>query len=92
MLVSRWKFAINCVVEEEVRRRFKNWNWNVIQRHRRMCKDYQRAYRNKLTQKPNTHILKELTQLEYALDAFNIVLLRQKVENEVVKNICMLIG
>lgn len=82
----RWKFAITCILEEEVKRKYRNWDWNVIKNHRNLIKRYQVVYRLKLTEKITENIKKELASLEHDLDAFNIILLRQKVENEVKKN------
>lgn len=79
----RWKFAIACVLEEEIKRKSKNWDWNVLKAHRELVKKYKIIYRAKLTEKPNDTNQRELTNLENQLDAFNIILMRQKVENEV---------
>lgn len=54
-----------------------------MNKHRQLCKSYEVAYRVKLTQKPTESIINEVNRLEWELDAFNIILLRQKVENEV---------
>lgn len=54
-----------------------------MSKHRQLCKSYEVAYRAKLTQKPTESIINEVNRLEWELDAFNIILLRQKVENEV---------
>lgn len=51
-------------------------------------KKYQIIYRAKLTEKPNDATQRELNNLEIQLDAFNIILMRQKVENEVRKIYC----
>lgn len=54
-----------------------------MRKHRALCKSYGVTYRAKLTQKPTEQNKSELARLELELDAFNIILLRQKVENEV---------
>lgn len=46
-----WKFAITCVLEEDVRRRQRNWNWNHISQHRNLCREYADAYQTKLQNK-----------------------------------------
>lgn len=51
--------------------------------HRQLCRRYQTVYRCKLTEKVSEQVTKELAQLERELDAFNIILIRQKIENEV---------
>lgn len=38
--VQRWKYAYQCIVEEDVRRRRSNWDWNHMKRHRNLCKTY----------------------------------------------------
>lgn len=35
-----WKFAFNCIVETEIKRRKKNWSWQHIQYHRTQCRNY----------------------------------------------------
>lgn len=42
-----WKFAYTCVLEENVRRRRKNWDWLHICSHRELCKEYATAYQVK---------------------------------------------
>lgn len=53
--------------------------------HRELMKKYRIIYRTKLTEKPNDVTQRELNNLEIQLDAFNIILIRQQVENEVYK-------
>lgn len=43
-----WQFAYTCVLEGEVRRRRRNWNWENILNHRQMCKEYRVLYQKKL--------------------------------------------
>lgn len=81
----RWKFAITCVLEEDIKRKSRNWDWNVLKAHRESMRQYRIVYRAKLTEKPSDVIQRELNNLETQLDAFNIILMRQKVENEVLK-------
>lgn len=81
-----WKFAYNCVVENEVKRKRQNWNWDHICEHRGMCRKYATAYQNKLLS-ANNKISKDLQCLlddcEKKLDLFNLVVIRQKIEMEV---------
>lgn len=35
-----WKFAYRCIVEEDVRRRQLNWDWQHIKKHRQLVKVY----------------------------------------------------
>ncbi|XP_068984481.1 intermembrane lipid transfer protein Vps13 isoform X1 [Bombus flavifrons] len=79
-----WKFAYVCVLEEEVRRKRRNWDWNHMKEHRDMCRSYADSYQTKLTTKKVTQeIADHLTQCERRLDIFNLVIIRQKIEMEV---------
>ncbi|XP_046391664.1 vacuolar protein sorting-associated protein 13 [Ischnura elegans] len=77
-----WKFAYNCVLEEELRRRWNNWDWNHIKEHRALCHHYAEAYANMLTS-PNPKTKEIIDDCEKKLDVFNITLIRQKTELEV---------
>ena len=48
---NRWKFAYNCIMEEQVQRRRKMWSWENIAKHRSTCKKYKDCYKKKLTLK-----------------------------------------
>lgn len=81
-----WKFAYQCVLEVEVRRRRQNWNWDHILDHRNSCRSYADVYRAKLTsKKPNAETLKQCEEFEMKLDLYNIIIIRQKIELEVEK-------
>ncbi|XP_039291061.1 vacuolar protein sorting-associated protein 13 [Nilaparvata lugens] len=77
-----WQYAYTCVLEEEVRRRRRNWDWVHIFTHRANCRKYAEAYQAKLTG-GSKECVDTCRQCELALDAFNIVLIRQKIEVEV---------
>jgi hypothetical protein len=54
---------------------------------RRMCRTYSEAYRNKLTsRKVPADLQASLDNCEKIMDVFNIVLIRQKIEVEVIEN------
>ncbi|XP_067012189.2 intermembrane lipid transfer protein Vps13 [Anabrus simplex] len=79
-----WKFAYTCILEEEVRRKRQNWDWNCMLQHRILCRKYAKAYHTKLTSKKVPADVQEmLAECERLLDVLNIVLVRQKVEVEV---------
>ncbi|XP_073984515.1 vacuolar protein sorting 13C isoform X2 [Rhodnius prolixus] len=79
-----WHFAYTCVLEEDVKRRRRNWDWLQIKSHRDCLKTYRKAYQTKLSSsKPASDVVKQCTKLEQQLDALNIVLVRQQVEFEV---------
>ncbi|XP_047510768.1 vacuolar protein sorting-associated protein 13 isoform X2 [Pieris napi] len=80
-----WRFAYKCILEEEVLRRRKNWDWKHMLSHRQLCKDYASAYQNKLTcrGKVSTEYQCVLDEAEKTLDLFNLVVIRQQIELEV---------
>ncbi|XP_071444778.1 intermembrane lipid transfer protein Vps13 isoform X2 [Hetaerina americana] len=77
-----WRFAYNCVLEEELRRRWNNWDWKHMKNHRSLCLRYAEAYTTMLTS-PNAKTKQIITECEALLDVFNITLIRQKTELEV---------
>ncbi|RZF46695.1 hypothetical protein LSTR_LSTR002558 [Laodelphax striatellus] len=77
-----WQYAYTCILEEEVRRRRRNWDWVHIFTHRANCRKYAEAYQAKLIS-ANKESDETCKECELALDAFNIVLIRQKIEVEV---------
>ncbi|KAG7307792.1 hypothetical protein JYU34_006387 [Plutella xylostella] len=80
-----WKYAYTCVLEEEVKRRRRNWDWAHILGHRQLLRDYAQSYQVKLNCKgkvPPEHV-KVLEVGEKKLDLFNLVVIRQKIEMEV---------
>lgn len=80
----RWHFAYTCVLEETVRRRRRNWNWDHMAKFRQTCRTYAEAYQTKLTSRKVAHDLQvTLDNCEKSIDVLNIVLIRQKVEMEV---------
>ncbi|XP_058837903.1 intermembrane lipid transfer protein Vps13 isoform X2 [Topomyia yanbarensis] len=81
-----WKFAYVCVLEMDVRRRRKNWSWDNMLQHRQCLKRYEEAYKGQLTAKKITpEITARCEELEKILDLHNIIVIRQKIELEVMK-------
>ncbi|XP_045493787.1 vacuolar protein sorting-associated protein 13 [Colias croceus] len=80
-----WHFAYKCILEEEVKRRRRNWDWNHMLSHRQLCKDYANAYQCKLTSKGKVANEYQcvLDKAEKSLDLFNLVVIRQQIELEV---------
>lgn len=81
-----WRFAYTCILESEVRRRRKNWDWTHISYHRNTCKRYAVAYQTKLQTPANkipTDLMCLLDECEKTLDLFNLVVIRQRIEMEV---------
>ncbi|XP_051053816.1 intermembrane lipid transfer protein VPS13C isoform X2 [Phodopus roborovskii] len=80
-----WKYAIDSVLEVHIRRYTQMWSWSNIKKHRQLLKTYKIAYKNKLTQtKVSEEIQKQIQDLEKSLDVFNIVLVRQQAQVEVI--------
>ncbi|XP_059483152.1 intermembrane lipid transfer protein Vps13 isoform X2 [Neocloeon triangulifer] len=81
-----WNFAYDCILETEIRRKRKNWDWNHIKRHRDRCRRYEKAFKEKLeAKKPSDELLKEIAELEKKIDVFNIIVLRKRAEVQVQK-------
>ncbi|XP_045765599.1 vacuolar protein sorting-associated protein 13 isoform X2 [Maniola jurtina] len=80
-----WHFAFKCILEEEVKRRRRNWDWNHMLAHRQLCKDYASAYQCKLSNKGKVSAENKcvLDEAEKTLDLFNLVVIRQRIEMEV---------
>ncbi|CAH0605439.1 unnamed protein product [Chrysodeixis includens] len=80
-----WRFAYKCILEEEVLRRRRNWDWTHMLAHRQLCKDYANAYQSKLSSKGkvNSDLQCVLDNAEKCLDLFNLVVIRQRIEMEV---------
>ncbi|CAO2634463.1 Intermembrane lipid transfer protein VPS13C [Lemmus lemmus] len=80
-----WKYAIDSVLEVHIRRYTQMWSWSNIKKHRQLLKSYKIAYKNKLTQaKISEEIQKQIQDLEKSLDVFNIILVRQQAQVEVI--------
>lgn len=79
-----WKFAYDSVMETEIKRRKRDWSWENMQNHRNMCRAYADAYRTKLTAKKVPNDVQQcIDRAEEALDLFNLVLIRKRVNFEV---------
>ena len=79
-----WLYAYQCVLEENVRRRRRNWSWTHIKRHRNLVGTYIDLYKLKLEQKKEDRRLQEqIDELEEHLDVFNITLARRQAEVQV---------
>ena len=79
-----WKFAFDCVHEEEVTRRINNWSWDHMKEHVDRCKKYREAFKRKILDEPNVHqsVLDEIDEHEKILDVVNIRVQRQLAERE----------
>ncbi|KAK0157380.1 hypothetical protein PV328_011128 [Microctonus aethiopoides] len=79
-----WQFAYKCVLEEEVRRLRRNWNWNHMKEHRDTCREYAQLYQMKLTNQRLAQESEDRLELcEQKLTIFDLVVIRQQIEMEV---------
>ena len=79
-----WLFAYQCILEENVRRKRRNWKWAHMKAHRDLVHRYIALYKTKLEQKKeDLKLKKSLEELEDRLDVFNITLARRQAEVQV---------
>uniref|UniRef100_A0A915HM71 Chorein N-terminal domain-containing protein n=1 Tax=Romanomermis culicivorax TaxID=13658 RepID=A0A915HM71_ROMCU len=79
-----WHFAYACILEENIRRRRRNWSWTNIKNHRKLVRDYKEAYIQNLTNKtPAPEILALVQKAEKNLNTFNLNVARQQAEFEI---------
>ncbi|KAL5288954.1 hypothetical protein ACFFRR_009268 [Megaselia abdita] len=79
-----WKFAITCILEENVKRKKREWSWEHIKSHRELCLEYAGAYKDKeLAKKPTATQVEKVKLCEEKLDLFNLVLIRNRIGMEV---------
>uniref|UniRef100_A0A3B3RA21 Vacuolar protein sorting 13 homolog C n=1 Tax=Paramormyrops kingsleyae TaxID=1676925 RepID=A0A3B3RA21_9TELE len=82
-----WRYAIGSVLEVHIRRFNRMWSWSQIIRHRQNLKAYKAAYKVKLTQgKLKEDTEKQIQDLEKVLDVFNITLVRQQAQMEMIRS------
>uniref|UniRef100_A0AC34RBS8 Uncharacterized protein n=1 Tax=Panagrolaimus sp. JU765 TaxID=591449 RepID=A0AC34RBS8_9BILA len=76
-----WHFAYNCILEENVRRKRRNWSWKRMKAHRQLVHEYQDAWVKKQTEKsPGATVLALIERAEKELDVFNLNVARQQAE------------
>lgn len=56
-ILHRWHFALNAILEEDVRRKHRNWSWDHMKTHMEHRKKYQEIYVLKLLGKKFTNEL-----------------------------------
>lgn len=79
-----WKFALDCILEEEIRRRKRDWSWDHMKKHRNLCRNYKELYKHKILQQKLSKTAQENIQnAEKTLDLFNITLIRKQAELEI---------
>ncbi|XP_067886095.1 vacuolar protein sorting-associated protein 13A [Heterodontus francisci] len=81
-----WAYAINAILEENIKPAVNAWSWKHIQKHRQKVKNYRKLYKTRIkAKKPDEELINTLEELEKDLDLFNITLARQQAEVEVMK-------
>ncbi|XP_034653735.1 vacuolar protein sorting-associated protein 13 [Drosophila subobscura] len=81
-----WQFAATSILEEHVRRPRRCWTWAHIKQHRDRCNTYAQKYKEReLSKKPAATLTETCSLLEQELDAFNLLLIRQRVNIEIEK-------
>ncbi|CAH3166779.1 unnamed protein product [Porites lobata] len=78
-----WNYAIKSILEEDVRRKRRNWSWAHMKQHRDLCRKYKDLYKQKLLSNKQTDALdKKLEELENKLDVLNITICRRQAAYE----------
>ncbi|XP_048449432.1 vacuolar protein sorting-associated protein 13A [Rhincodon typus] len=81
-----WAYAINGILEENIKPALNAWSWRHIRKHRQKLRNYRSLYKSRIkTKKPDEELISTLEELEKDLDLFNITLARQQAEVEVMK-------
>eukprot|EP00731_Ephydatia_muelleri_P024526 Em0016g797a len=77
-----WRYAFHAEMED-IKRRTQAWSWTHIKAHRGTCREYTKAYQEKLLAKSvSLELTKRIQGLEDQLDVLNITICRQLAENE----------
>ncbi|KAF7282566.1 hypothetical protein GWI33_002356 [Rhynchophorus ferrugineus] len=80
--VEWWRFAFQCILEGEVKRKRQNWDWNHMMAHLNMGKEYRELYRKHLKNTCTATDKSRITDCEKNLDLTSIVIIRQRIEME----------
>lgn len=79
-----WHFAIDSVLEEQVRKKNRTWTWEYIKEHRELCKTYADAHKERCaSKKPSATVEATCSIAEQKLDLFNLILIRKRIQLEV---------
>ncbi|CAH1965913.1 unnamed protein product [Acanthoscelides obtectus] len=81
-----WRFAYTSILEEHVRKKRREWNWENILKYRNMCRKYKELYQKSKTEKNmKPEEKKTLEDCEKKMNVINIVVTRKQVEVELKK-------
>uniref|UniRef100_A0A0N5ABX3 Vacuolar protein sorting-associated protein 13A n=1 Tax=Syphacia muris TaxID=451379 RepID=A0A0N5ABX3_9BILA len=79
-----WHFAYMSILEEQIKRKKRNWSWEHMKQHRYLVRNYKEAWIKKQTEKNiGQKYLKTIEEAEEVLDIFNINIARQQAEFEI---------
>ncbi|CAG9865247.1 unnamed protein product [Phyllotreta striolata] len=78
-----WRFAITSVLECDVRRRRREWDWNHIKNYREMCREYCQLYNKKLNKKCKEYDNARIDEIEKLLHITNLVIIREQAQAEI---------
>ncbi|XP_050931802.1 LOW QUALITY PROTEIN: intermembrane lipid transfer protein VPS13C [Lates calcarifer] len=83
-----WRYSFNSILEVHIRRYSHMWSWSNIRQHRENLRAYKTAYKTKLLSqsKPIQDTERQIQELEKVLDVFNITLVRQQAQMEVIRS------
>ncbi|XP_049821668.1 intermembrane lipid transfer protein Vps13-like isoform X2 [Aethina tumida] len=77
-----WHFAYTCVLESEVRRKKRNWDWDHMRQYRDLLREYKCLYLKKLDNKIEKAEQCTLEDCEKKIDVTNIVIIRNQCDLE----------
>nr|CAI5824993.1 unnamed protein product [Callosobruchus analis] len=81
-----WRFAYKSILEEHVRKKHREWNWNNILKYRNTCRLYKDLYqKSKLEKNMKAQDKQKLEECEKMMNVINIVVARKQVEVELKK-------
>jgi len=81
-----WEYAFTCILEEDVRRRFRMWSWSHIKQHRDLCRKYKEKYKERLKKMTSSKTsLADINDMEMKLNVVSIVIFRQMALNEIAR-------
>ncbi|KAI6181597.1 Vacuolar protein sorting-associated protein 13C [Aphelenchoides besseyi] len=79
-----WHFAYKAILEENIRRKKRNWSWDRMKKHRQLVRDYRQAWVQKQTEKSlSTSVTDILEKAENQLDVFNLNIARHQAELDI---------
>ncbi|KAM9409075.1 intermembrane lipid transfer protein VPS13C isoform 2-T2 [Pholidichthys leucotaenia] len=83
-----WRYAFTSILEVHIRRCSRMWSWSNIRQHRETLKAYKTAYKTRLLNqnKVSQETEQQIQDLEKVLDVFNITLVRQQAQMEVIRS------